>query len=178
MAIVAAHLSVEELEERVRGAREAVERSHFQVIWLLAKGHATADVAAVTALTPRWVSALARRYAEQGPSALGDRRRHNRGGKALLSDEDLDALRVRLQRPPDDGGLWTGPKVAIWMAARLGLAHVHAPRGWEVLKKLRWSVQVPRPKNPKAATPEEEEAFKKSSPMPSRRKPPPIPACP
>lgn len=148
------------------------------MIWLLAKGHATADVAAVTALTPRWVAALARRYAEQGPSALGDRRRYNHGGKALLSADDLEALRTRLQSPPDDGGLWTGPKVARWMAARLGLARVHAPRGWEALKKLGWSVQVPRPKNPKAATPEEEEAFKKTSPKPSQRKLPPIPACP
>ena len=166
MAIGVHHLSVEDLEQRVRGATDAIEKSHCQVIWLLAKGHSTTDVASVTALTPRWITALARRYERQGPSALGDRRRHNRGGKALLSADDLEALRERVRTPPDDGGLWTGPKVAAWMAARLGLARVHAPRGWEALKKLRFSVQVPRPKNPKAATPEEEEAFKKSLPIP------------
>ena len=57
------------------------------------------------------------------------------------------------------GGQWSGPKVARWIAARLGLAHVHAPRGWEALKKLRWSIQAPRPRNPKAAAAEEEFGF-------------------
>jgi len=73
----------------------------------------------------------------------------------------LAALRDRLQSPPEDGGLWTGPKVARWMALRLGLTHVHAPRGWEALKKIGWSVQAPRPRNPKSATLEEQAAFKK-----------------
>ena len=50
---------------------------------------------------------------------------------------------------------------AIQLAARLGLVHVHAPRGWEALKKLNWSIQEPRPKNPKSATPEAEAAIKK-----------------
>jgi hypothetical protein len=63
-----------------------------------------------------------------------------------------------------------GPKVARWIAGRLGLEHVHAPRGWEALKKLRWSIQAPRPRNPKAATAEQEAAFKKSSWRPSAKK--------
>lgn len=171
MTMMAQHLSIDELEARVRGCSDAVERSHCQAIWLLAKGHSTAEVAEVVALTPRWINKLARRYERTGAVALGDQRRRNPGGKPLLSAADLAALRERLRRPPDDGGLWTGPKVARWIAARLGLAHVHAPRGWEALKKLGWSIQEPRPKNPKSATPEEEEAFKKSSPTYWSRKP-------
>lgn len=164
MALLVHHLSVEDLEARVRGASDVVERSHCQAIWLLAKGHTTSEVAAVTALTPRWINKLARRYEQEGVAGLGDRRHRNRGGKPLLSAADLQALGERLHSPPEGGGLWTGPKVADWIAARLGLARVHAPRGWEALKKLNWSIQVPRPKNPQAATPEEEAAFKKSSP--------------
>jgi transposase len=87
------------------------------------------------------------------------------GARPLLSEADLEALRARLQTPPDDGGQWNGPKAARWIAAHLGLEHVHAPRGWEALKKLRWSIQAPRPRNPKAASVEEEEAFKKSPRM-------------
>jgi transposase len=92
-----------------------------------------------------------------------------------LPDADLEALRQRLATPPDDGGLWTSRKVADWIADRLGLEHVHTPRGWEALKKLNWSIQAPRPHNPKAATPEEEAAFKKNSPRRSSKKPPSIP---
>jgi transposase len=163
-------LTVAELEERVRAAKGVVERSHCQAIWLLAKGHSTAEVAEIVALSPRWINKLARRYEGEGADALGDRRRGNRGASPLLDEADLEALRERLKTPPEDGGLWSGPKVARWIAARRGLVHVHAPRGWEALQKLNWSLQVPRPKNPGVAPPEEQAAFKKSLPTPSRRR--------
>lgn len=37
---VTAHLSSEELEQRYRKATDAVERSHFQIIWLLTEAKA------------------------------------------------------------------------------------------------------------------------------------------
>ena len=64
--------------------------------------------------------------------------------------------------PPSDGGLWTSPKVAAWMASELGLTRVAPQRGWEALKAISWSVQKPRPRHPASATPEQREAFKKS----------------
>ena len=168
-------LTVDQLEQRFRSAKDVVERSHCQVVWLLAKGHSRAQVAELVALSPRWVNKLVWRYQQEGADALGDRRRRNSGAKPLLSHEDLAALRQRLATPPDDGGLWSGPKVARWIAERLGLEHVHAPRGWEALKKLDWSIQTPRPKNPKAA-PEAQAAFKKSWSRRQKKKLPSIPA--
>ena len=56
------------------------------------------------------------------------------------------------------------------MASELGLAWVAPQRGWEALWAIGWSIQKPRPRNPKAATPEEQEAFKKNSPKSSRKK--------
>jgi len=170
MASSTRQLTIGELEERFRGAKDVVERSHCQSIWLLAKGHSTAEVAELVALSPRWVSQLRRRYEAEGADALGDRRRRNAGARPLLSAADLEALRERLATPPDDGGVWTGPKVAGWIATRLGLVHVHAPRGWEALQKLGWSLQAPRPKNPRGASPAEADAFKKNSPTPSPRR--------
>ena len=82
MAGSARRLTIEELEERFRGAKDVVERSHCQAIWLLAKGHSTAEVAEIVALTPRWVSALRRRYEAEGAEALGDRRRRQRRRQA------------------------------------------------------------------------------------------------
>jgi hypothetical protein len=57
------------------------------------------------------------------------------------------------------------------MAAELGLKLVAPQRGWEALKAIGWSIQTPRPKNPKSALPEEAAAFKKNSRMhlPKRR---------
>ena len=162
MARVADHLSVEDLEARFRSAQDPTATRHVQVIWLLARGHTIADVAAVTSFVPRWIEQLLARYNAHGPEALGDLRRRNGSAPSVLRPELLARLPERLATPPSDGGLWTGPKVAAWMASELGLAAVLPQRGWEALKAIGWSVQKPRPRHPASATPEEREAFKKS----------------
>ena len=81
-----------------------------------------------------------------------------------------------MKSPPDDGGVWTAKKVAAVMAAELGLAQVAEQRGWEALRAIGWTIQRPRPQHARAATPEERDAFKKSSPRPSPRRRSAIPA--
>jgi len=172
MARVADHLSVDDLEARLRSARDPTATRHFQVIWLLARGHTIADVAAVTSFVPRWIEQLLARYNAHGPEALGDLRRRNGSAPRVLRPELLARLPERLATPPSDGGLWTGPKVAAWMAGELGRAAVLPQRGWEALKAIDWSVQKPRPRHPASATPEECETFKKSWPRSLPRKRP------
>jgi transposase len=169
MARIVEHLSVAALEARYRAARDATEARHVQAIWLLAQGRTVLEVAEVLAFVPRWVEELAARYNASGPEALGDRRRRNGRAASVLTEAVLAALAARLREPPEDGGRWTGPKAAAWIAGHLGLATVHPQRGWEALKRLGWSIQVPRPRHPRAATPEEREAFKKSWKRRSRR---------
>ena len=130
---------------------------------------------------------LLARYKAEGPQALGDLRRHNGTSPSVLRPDLLDKLKARLREPPTDGGLWTSPKVAAWMAGELGRAAVLPQRGWEALKAIDWSVQKrgwealkaidwsvqkPRPRHPASATPEECEAFKKSWSRPSPRREP------
>ena len=71
---------------------------------------------------------LAARYNAPGPEALGDQRRRNGRAGSLLTPELLAALAERLKRPPEDGGVWSGPEVAAWMARHLGLQKVHPQR--------------------------------------------------
>ncbi|MGQ0443743.1 MAG: helix-turn-helix domain-containing protein, partial [Beijerinckiaceae bacterium] len=172
MAMVCKHLSVEELEERYVGCRDATAARHFQAIWLLARGHTVSQVSATIAFGERWIEQLLVRYNAEGPEALGDLRRRNGASATILKPELLAKLRDRLREPPPDGGLWSSRKAADWMAGELGLASVAPQRGWEALKAIDWSLQTPRPKNPKSATPEEAAAFKKSSrtPLPKRRR--------
>jgi transposase len=169
MARIVGHLPVEELEARYRAARDPTAARHFQAIWLLAHGRTILEVAEVLAFVPRWVAQLAQRYNAFGPEALGDRRRRNGRTASLLTPEVLAALAERLKQPPEDGGMWSGPKVAAWMAARLGLAKVHPQRGWEALKRVEWSLQAPRPRHPRAATPEQRADFERGSRRRSRR---------
>ena len=174
MARMVEHLPAEALAARYRAARDATEARHYQAIWLLAQGRTVLEAAEVLAFVPRWVEELAARYNSFGPEALGDQRRRNGRSASLLTPDLLAALAERLREPPEDGGLWSGPKVAAWMARRRGLAKVHPQRGWEALKRLEWSVQTPRPRHPRAATPEDREALKKSWTRRSRKRRPRI----
>ena len=177
MARIVEHLPVAELEARYRAARGVTEARHYQAIWLLAQGRTFLGVAEELAFVPRWVERLAARYNAFGPEALGDRRRRNGRTASLLTPEVLSALAKRLKEPPEDGGLWSGPKVAAWMARHLGLVSVHPQRGWEALKRLEWSAQAPRPRHPRSATPGQREALKKSWTRRSRRPRPNTPAA-
>src|SRR3954454_3298246 len=112
MARVADHLSVEDLEARLRSAQDPTATRHVQVIWLLARGHTIADVAAVTSFGRRWIEQLLARYNAHGPEALGDLRRRNGGVPSVLRPALLERLRARLTQPPPDGGLWSSRKVA------------------------------------------------------------------
>src|SRR4029450_11590158 len=114
--------------------RDPTALRHFQVIWLLARGHTIADVAAVTSFVPRWIEQLLARYNAHGPEALGDLRRRNGGVPRVLRPALLERLRARLEAPPPDGGLWSSRKVAAWMAGELGRAAVLPQRGWGALE--------------------------------------------
>jgi len=158
------HLPIDELERRYRTAQDPIARSHWQIIWLLARGDPTATVADVTSYSVNWVRELVRRYREDGPAGLGDRRHTNPGAAPLLDPTQQAQLRAVLAVPPPDGGLWTGRKVAVWMSAQLGRP-VGEQRGWEYVRKLGFTPQRPRPRATRA-DPDAQAAFKKGGSKP------------
>ena len=176
MAEVAGHLSLAELQAGYRTSGDARLARHYQVIWLLAQGRSCAEVAQLTSLARRWVEQLLARYNQFGPSSLGDRRRGNGAKPTILTPKILDMLRERLKTPPDDGGVWTAKKVAAVIASELGLERVAQQRGWEALRAIGWTIQRPRPRHAKAAGPEGQAEFKKSSPKPLPKRRSAIPA--
>ena len=97
-----------------------------------------------------------------GFEALGDQRIHNGTRPTILTPEALAALKERIKTLPDDGGLWTGPKIARWFAKFHGLQSVHDQRGWDALIAIGYSIQQPRPRHPDAATEEDRAALKKN----------------
>jgi len=157
------HLTPKQIKQRYISCTDAVERSHWQAIFLLSRleDPLTAEkAAAVIGCTPNWVRKLAHRYNKSGAEGLADGRKHN-GNKPMLKPAQQRRLKNVLVKRPPDGGLWNGPKVARWMNAELKTT-VSAVTGWHYLKRLDLSLQVPRPRNGKAASPKEEKAFKKN----------------
>ncbi len=154
------HISVQEMEKLYRGARDVVERSQWQIVWLLAKGLKSEEVAIVTGYGLQWIRAIAKRFNKGGAAALGDGRHQNPGAKPLL-DEQQEALLVQaLEGEPPGGGRWSGPKVAVWMSELLG-GSVSPQRGWEYLRGLEYKIKVPRPSHALASELEQQEWKKK-----------------
>ena len=162
---VAAHLSAEELARRYRLARDPVERSHWQMIWLLVSGRPLGEVAAVTGYSTRWIREVVRRYNADGVSAVADRRHANAGAAPLLDAEGQAALAAALHEPPPDGGRWSGRQVAAWIARWLHRppGSIAPARGWDYLRRLGYTPQVPRPRHAKAADAAAQAAFQKTS---------------
>lgn len=158
---VEAHLTVEELGRHHRAARDPIERSHWQIVWLAAQGLRRAEISAVTGYQARWISTIIGRYNQAGPTALGDRRHANPGGHCRLTPAQHEQLATVLAGPAPDGGLWTGPKVAQWIATATGQP---APPqlGWRYLVRLGYRPLRPRPHHAQADR-EAQAAFPKPS---------------
>ena len=154
---VVRHLPDEEIAQRYRNCPNAREKTHWQVLWLLTRLDqplSPAQAARAVGLTPVWVRRLLRRWNAHGPDGLLDRRRSN-GGRDKLSEEQQAALYEAFQGEAPDGGLWSGPKVAAYVADRWGV-NVWPQTGWRWLRRLGFSLLLPRPRNPGAATDEQQ----------------------
>lgn len=148
---VSPHLSPDAVEHRARHCRTAVERSHWQMLWMVSQGHHVPAVARLTGYSENWVRTIVQRYNAEGPAGVVDRRRQSAGHPPLLSPALREELRQVLGEPAPDGGLWTCAKVATWMADRLGRP-VGEPRGWEAMRALGFTPQRPRPRARARAT--------------------------
>ena len=169
MTTIASHLSKAELEARYETAADPVSKSHFHAVWLLSLNYGIEEVGSILSFSTRWVRLLLKRYNEQGPDSLGDRRHTNGTAPAILTPEALFSLKERLKTPPEDGGLWTGPKVARWLAQFHDRKSVHKQRGWDALVAIGYSIQKPRPRHPEAASEAEREELKNCRTPPTKK---------
>ncbi len=159
--VLADHLSTDELARGYRACRDPVERSHWQMVWLVSRGHTCPAAARLLGFRADSVRAVVHRYNDDGPPGLADRRHANPGHPALVPPETRAALRDALAAPPPDGGVWTGPKAAAWLTARLDRP-VSPQRAWEVLRAVDYTLQRPRPHAAKA-DPAAQDTFKKGA---------------
>ena len=155
------HLSVDDLAQRYRQARHPIERSHYQIIWLLAQGKRSEDVADVTGYSRNWIYELVRDYNAHGPQCLGDGRRENPGAPPLLTEEQQALLLQVLRGEAPDGGLWNGRKVADYLSELLDQP-ISRQQGWVYLRQLGWRLRVPRPQHQEADL-DAQDAWKKNS---------------
>ncbi|MEO0688239.1 MAG: IS630 family transposase, partial [Cyanobacteria bacterium J06649_11] len=111
---------------------------------------------------------IVRNYNQDGVTAVQVKPRkglrHTGGKVALLSDEQFEKLTQVLESKPSDGGIWTGVKVARWIEKETGKERVWNQRGWDYLKKSKYSWQRPRRKHQKGDL-VEQNLFKQNLPV-------------
>jgi transposase len=155
------HQTPSELSKLYRQASDPIERTRYQIIWLLARGRVIEDVASVTGYCRNSIYRLVRRYNQLGVNGLKDKRHQDPGSQPLLSLVEQAQLLQTLQTPPADGGLWNSRKVAEWISNLLERP-VSVQRGWDYLRSLEFRLRIPRAEHG-LADPDVQEAWKKNS---------------
>lgn len=155
------HLTTEELRKRYQTCQKSQEKVRWRALYLISNGMIGAEAAKKVGRASSWITSLARRYNENGASAVARQRIEKVSHLASLDAELGEELRKALQGKAPDQGLWTGVKVARWIAQRTG-KEVHRVTGWRTLERLGFSLQTPRPQNRQRASLEEQTQFKKS----------------
>lgn len=158
---LAPHLTTAQLAARYKATRDAATARRWQLIGLISRGATRDEAAQSVGVSARWASTLIARYNAAGAAGLVDGRHANPGATPLLDAAQQQVLAAALAQPPPDGGLWTGRKVAAWIATHTG-AQTNPKRGIVYLRRLGRTPQVPRPCHVAAATAEEQAAFRKA----------------
>lgn len=155
------HLTTEELFKRYRDCRHPQEKIRWRALYLISKGEVASQAARRVGRSSAWMTKFARRYNLKGPLSVANKRGETIGPKPKLDTPTAQKLDKALHGPAPDGGLWTAPKVAVWFAERTG-KQVDQSTAWRWIKKLGFTLQIPRPQHRRRANKEEQEAFKKS----------------
>ncbi|NJO70818.1 MAG: helix-turn-helix domain-containing protein, partial [Oscillatoriales cyanobacterium RM1_1_9] len=127
-------------------ARDTTESRRWHLIHLVDGGWTIKQAAEVVGLNYDYSKEIVRRYNREGPDSVKNRSRDRQPpiARSLLTSAQQQELRQALNGPAPDGGSWSGPKVAEWIARKTGRDHVWPQRGWDYLKRLGVTWKPPK----------------------------------
>lgn len=163
-AALSPHHTSDELEVLYRGAHRPIERSRWHILWLKSKGKTIPEIVDATGYARTTISTLIRNYNRHGVDGVLDRRQFNKSDPALNSDQQQQLFEA-LQRPPPDADTWSIRHVQTYIETHFEVI-VTKPCAWGYLRRLGFTVQVPRPTHVQSASPEAREAYLKKSTRP------------
>lgn len=160
--LVTARDSLEELRRRMRREKNVKPAQRLRIVVLALEGHTGKEIGQRVDLSERRVQAWLKRYNEEGVAGLVDR--PGRGPSSLLTAEEADRLKARLDAPPrseDQVCTLRGKDVQRILEEEFGIRR-KLGAVYKLLHVLGYSSLVPRPRHHQA-DPVAQEAFKKTS---------------
>lgn len=158
------HFTDSELKERYWRATSPIEARRWHLLWLVSQKKTIKQAAKIIGFNYDYAKDIIKFYNQQGEPGIVNKLKQEkkRPSHAILNKQELEELREALKKEPQDQGIWTGPKVANWIAQKTGKEKIWPQRGWDYLKKCRYSPQKPRPSHKKGDKIEQEELKKNS----------------
>ena len=119
-------MSAAQLKHNYREATHPIEARRWQLLWLIALSSTIKEAAAVVGINYDYATAIVKSYNQQGETAIHLKKQppKKRPSHALLNTEQLEELRLSLKGESPDRGIWSGPKVALWIAQKIGREQV------------------------------------------------------
>jgi transposase len=165
--LFSSHYSSDELKQKSIKSQDPVESRRWHLLWKISLKWSIKNSAIAIGMNYEYAKEIVKKYNSLGSEGVKNQKNKQRqksgGKKSLLTKEQLQKLSKELEARPPDGGIWTGPKVAGWIEQETGRKKVWNQRGWDYLKKFRYSWQSPRPQNQKGGK-LEPEIFKTNFP--------------
>ncbi|MDJ0553209.1 MAG: helix-turn-helix domain-containing protein [Microcoleaceae cyanobacterium MO_207.B10] len=131
------HLTTEEIKQQYLNIKDKVESRRWHLLWLVSQKWTVKEAAKALGFNYDYAKDIVKTYNKQGPAGVLNRRKTRKfyPSHALLTPEQQEQLRIALKSPPKDQEVWTGPKVAEWIARKIGRDRVSPQRGWEYMKR-------------------------------------------
>lgn len=131
------HLTAREIKDLAQKTQDTIEARRWHLLHLVAQQWTVRQAAQRVGMNYDYAKEIIRRYNQDGLSGVKNRSvKGKTSPRSLLTPAQQQELKQALQVAPPDGGRWTGPKVARWIAAKTG-KQVWAQRGWDYLQRLK-----------------------------------------
>lgn len=131
------HLTAKELKHHYQQTQDCIEARRWHLLHLVAQQWTVKQAAESVGLNYDYAKEIIRRYNQDGEAGIKNRsQRGQPSPRSLLTPEQQQELQEALRHDPPEGGRWSGPKVARWIAAKTG-KQVWNQRGWDYLQRLK-----------------------------------------
>ena len=156
-------VSLKHLQQLYAAEKKAKPKLRLLCAICRKEGDSLDEVTARVSMKRRTVHEILRRFDDRGIEGKDSIKQGGRPCQMTLAQRKELAQKLQRGPPNNESGLWTTKEVQAFIKKKYGITYVHT-HVWEILKAGGFSLQKPRNRHYKAATPQVKADFKKKLP--------------